>query len=184
MKNKIAFHTPRLSAHFIDESNQDHVIELYGRDENIAFIQGVSAENDIRLSKECYDIYQNIGGFLIFENDSGKFVGIGGIQRQEPMADGSFAMGEHDIEFLIVTHKEFGGRGYASEFCTAFFEKLFELFPNLHIPARVNKANASCIKLLKKFGFTEEGEVDYHAYGNKFSLLKTNSDLWGKARKL
>lgn len=177
MKNKIAFQTPRLTAHFIDESNKNHVIELYSRPENIEMVHGINAEADIRLSIECYELYKNIGAYLIFENDSNKFVGIGGIQKQEPMNDGSFAMQDCDIEFLIVTHKEFGGRGYASEFCSAFFEKLFELFPNLTVPARVNKNNASCIKLLSKFGFIEAGEVDYHSYGNKFLLLKRASNF-------
>jgi RimJ/RimL family protein N-acetyltransferase len=184
MKNKIAFQTSRLTAHFIDELNQHNVIELYSCPENIEMVHGINAEADIRLSIECYEIYKNIGAYLIFENNSGKFVGIGGIQKQEPMNDGSFAMQDCDIEFLIVTHKEFGGRGYASEFCGAFFEKLFELFPNLTVPARVNKNNASCIKLLSKFGFSQEQEIDYHTYGNKFSLLKANSDSWKKSQQL
>lgn len=183
MKNKIAFQTPRLSAHFIDDSNQNHVIELYARPENIELVHGISAEADIRLSIECYEAYKNIGAYLIFENNSKKFIGIGGIQKQEPMPDGLFAMSNCDIEFLIVTHKEFNGFGYASEFCAAFFAKLFESFPELQIPARVNKANSSCIKLLKKFGFNEEGEVDYHSYGNKFALLKTDFDSWKKSQK-
>ncbi len=171
--SKIAFKTKRLSAHFIDDINKNHVFELYSRPENIEFIQGISAENDIRLSIECYEIYQNLGAFLIFENETNKFVGIAGMQRQEPMADGSMSMSGLDVEFLIVTHKEFGGKGYASEFCAVFFEKLFTTFPQLELPARVNKNNVACIKLLKKFGFIEAGEADYHNYGNKFLLLKT-----------
>ncbi len=182
MKNKIVFQTSRLTAVFIDELNQDHIIDLYNRKENIEFIEGINAELDIKLGLECYASYQGIGSYLIFENSSNKFIGIAGIQKQEPMIDGSFSISDCDIEFLIVTHAEFNGRGYASEFCSAFFEKLFTLFPTLLIPARVDKNNAACIKLLTKFGFRDEGEVDYHKQGNKFALLKVDFDSWQKSK--
>ena len=183
MNNKIAFVTPRLNACFIDDANQHLVIDLYGRKENIKFVEGIDAEMDIRLGKECYDSHQNIGSYLIFKKDDNKFVGIGGVQKQEPMADGSFAMSDADIEFLIVTHQEFGGVGFASEFCTGFFDNFFTTFPSLSIPARVNKNNSACIGLLKKFGFKQEGEVDYHVYGNKFALLKADFNSWMERKK-
>jgi RimJ/RimL family protein N-acetyltransferase len=171
--NKVAFETPRLSAIFIDDSNQNLVFDLYSRKENIEFLEGISAENDVRLSRECYGSYHDLGAYLIFEKQNKKFVGIGGIQKQEPMLDGSFAM-SHEVEFLIVMHHKFCGFGYASEFCRIFFQKLFAAFPQIQVPARVQKENLSCLKLLKKFGFKEIGEIDYHKYGNKFALLKSD----------
>ncbi len=182
MTNDIAFHTPRLQAHFINQQNKNHVFELYARKENTEFLEGISAELDIQLGIECYGRYNNIGSYLIFENHSNKFVGIGGMQLQEPMVDGSLSITDHDIEFLIILEKEFGGIGYASEFCDAFFNKCFSAFPTLTLPARTDKTNSACIKLLKKFGFAEVGEVDYHVYGNKFSLLKNNSNFYEKSK--
>ena len=172
MENQIIFKTARLNAKLMNDVNSHHIIDLYNHKENIEFIEGIKVEEDIRLSIECYKSYKNMGAYLIFENATNNFIGVGGIQKQETMSDGSFAMPNHDIEFLIIMHKEFNGKGYASEFCTVFFQKLFELFPDLKVPARVNKNNLACIGLLKKFGFKEVGEVDYHVYGNKFALLE------------
>ena len=169
------FRTKRLDAYFVKDENKHHIIDLYNRKENIEFIEGISAEADIELTIECYKTYQNIGAYLFFENESNKFVGFGGIQKQEFMNDGSLSIKDSDIEFLIVMHKEFEGKGYASEFCDEFFKLVSNKFPQLKIPARVNPANVSCIKLLKKFGFAEEGEVDYHVYGNKFLLLRKSA---------
>jgi RimJ/RimL family protein N-acetyltransferase len=180
---KTNFNTARLTAKTIDDSNKKYVLDLYGRKENVEFLHGISAEEDIRLSQECYASYDGIGAYLIFENETNNFVGVGGIQKQELMQDGSYAMLEHDIEFLIILNHEFKGRGYASEFCDKFFKKLFSTFPNLHIPARVNKENSACIKLLKKFGFNEDGETYYHNYNNKFTLLKNNFDSWQETLK-
>lgn len=178
---KIAFQTPRLSAHFIDDLNQNLVFDLYSRKENIKFLEGISAENDVRLSRECYDSYNDLGAYLIFENTNKKFIGIGGIQKQEPMSDGSFAMSD-EVEFLILMHQEFCGFGYAAEFCSDFFKIFFAAFPQIQVPARVQKENLACLKLLKKFGFEEIGEVDYHKYGNKFALLKNDFNSWTKTR--
>jgi RimJ/RimL family protein N-acetyltransferase len=160
----------RLRFELIGESNKNWVYDLYNRPENIEFLEGINAEQDIQLSIECSAAY-NIGAYLIFENDSDLFVGVGGIQKQEPLDDGSFAITDHDIEFLIMLNHEFKGLGYASEFCRNFFVTLLGDHPNLQVPARVNKNNISCIKLLKKFGFVEAGEVAYHKAENKFSLL-------------
>lgn len=182
MKKDIVFETSRLRVQAINDFNQDCIFDLYNREENIEFLHGISAENDIRLGRECYEIYKGIGAYLIFENDTNNFVGFGGMQRQEPMADGSFSMADHDVEFLIILNHEFKGRGYASEFCAEFFKKLFATLPDLNLPARVNKENKACINLLKKFGFSIEGEADYHVYGNKFALLRTNYDSWRTAQ--
>lgn len=184
MENKNSFNTDRLRLQPINENNKNYVFELYERKENIEFLHGINAEADIKLSLECYENYKNIGAYLIFENESDNFIGFGGIQKQEPMFDGSFSMQSHDVEFLIILNNEFKGKGYATEFCDEFFKKLFAAFPTLIVPARVDKNNLSCIKLLKKFGFCEEGEADYHIYGNKFNLLKINFDSWQKMRGL
>lgn len=182
MTNNIHFNTTRLRAQLLDESNKHHVFDLYNNAQNIAFLHGIDAAQDIELSIKCSAAYSNIGAYLIFENHSNEFVGVGGIQKQEPMFDGSFAMLDHDIEFVIILSHEFKGKGYASEFCEAFFEKFFEKFPQVYIPARVNMENHACIKLLKKFGFVESGETHYHVYENKFSLLKNNSAAWKKSK--
>ena len=160
----------RLRFEILDESNQNWIYDLYHRPENIEFLEGINAKQDIQLSIQCSAAY-NIGAYLIFENDSDLFVGVGGIQKQEPMNDGSFAMKDYDIEFIIVINPEFKGKGYASEFCDSFFNKLFFQHPQIKVPARVSPKNHSCIKLLKKFGFIEVGEVPYHKASNKFSLL-------------
>jgi RimJ/RimL family protein N-acetyltransferase len=178
MQNNFIFKTPRLKAEVITELNKNHVFDLYNFKENIEFLQGIDAETDIKLSIECAKNYKNIGAYLIFENYTNKLVGVGGIQKQEPMLDASFAMPQHDIEFLIILNHGFKGQGYASEFCSAFFERLFVNFPNLEVPARVNKDNHSCIKLLKKLGFKEQGETHYNNYNNKFSLFTNSHDSW------
>ncbi len=173
MQNK-TLKTARLRAELLEEKNCRYVLDLYGDVENIKLLHGIDAAQDIQLSIECSQQYQGTGAYLIFENDSNIFLGVGGVQKQEPMIDGPLAMPEHDLEFLIILDHKAKGKGYATEFCEVFFENLFNTFPNLTIPARTNKENVSCIKLLKKFGFQEEGETFYHNYANPFTLLKNN----------
>lgn len=177
----VIFQTERLQARFVDHSNEKHVIDLYSKKENVEFLEGIDVEADIRLSKECYDAYKKFGSYLIFENKTDKFIGFGGIQKQEPMADGSLALTSHDVEFLILIDREAVGKGYAYEFCSAFFSQLFNSFSNLSVPARVDKKNSSCIGLLKKLGFVLEGEIDYHIYGNKFFLFRLDFALFHQA---
>lgn len=177
------FNTERLRAELLCEANQHYIFDLYNHKETVEFLHGVDAARDIDLSIRCSADYQNIGAYLIFENGSNKFIGVGGIQKQDPMEDGSFAMAE-DIEFLIVLNHESKGRGYASEFCDAFFKKLFATFPNLHVPARVDQQNAACVKLLKKFGFSEIGETHYYHYESKFALLKNDLNSWKHSSKI
>ena len=177
-----SFETLRLKLLELSESNCDHVINLYQSKEAVEFLQGIDAAQDIKLSIQCAKIYGGIGAYLIFEKSSEKFVGIAGIQKQEPMKDGSFAMPQHDVEFLILLDHQFKGLGYASEFCAAFFAKVFAAFPDLEIPARVNKNNAACLKLLKKFGFVEEGEVGYHCYSQGFVMLKNRAEVFFDGR--
>ncbi len=173
---KLIFQTPRLKAFQLNEANKHHVIKLYNAAENIEFLEGIDVIKDIELVFECYERYGGIGAYLLFKNDSDEFVGFGGVQRQEPMADGTLAMSDSDIEFLIIIEKKFSGIGFASEFCEAFFQKFFTQHQNLPIVARISGKNLSCIKLLKKFGFVEIGETDYHVYGNKFSLLRLSCE--------
>jgi RimJ/RimL family protein N-acetyltransferase len=176
MQNQIAFQTPRLEAHFANLNNKNLVLDLYNQKESGQFLEGVSGEQDFNLALKCYNSYQNIGSYLIFENQSKNFVGFGGVQIQEPMQDGSLALND-DIEFLIMISKQFSGFGYASEFSSIFLKNFFNVFPNLTIPARVNKDNAACIKLLTKLGFIYEGETSYHKQENKFHLLRINKEL-------
>jgi len=183
MTNNIHFNTPRLKAQLLDESNKHHVFDLYNNPQNIEFLHGIDAAQDIELSIKCSAAYSNIGAYLIFENHSNEFVGVGGIQKQEPMWDGSFAMADYDIEFLIILSHEFKGQGYASEFCRGFFEMFFSNFPQIEVPARVAYDNSSCIKLLKKFGFLESGETHYNVYENKFALLRNSFSSWQQTIK-
>lgn len=169
--NNIALITPRLSCHYANLDNKNLVINLYNEKGSTDFLHGINAEQDFELGKKCYPDYKNFGSYLIFENDTNKFIGFGGIQKQEPMRDGSLVL-EDEIEFLIMISKYFGGLGYAYEFSSIFLKKFFTLFPHLTIPARVNKENLACIKLLTKLGFKRVGEVDYGNYGNKFDLYR------------
>lgn len=160
----------RLIFQLLSKENEHLVYELYNNPENTEFLHGINPEKDIALSLSCAEKY-NIGVYLIFEKEVNGFVGVGGIQLQEPMIDGSFAIKNHEIEFLIILNNQFQGKGYASEFCQNFFAKTSAKYPNLKIPARVNPDNNSCIKLLKKFGFEEKGKTYYNNYGNEFVLL-------------
>jgi RimJ/RimL family protein N-acetyltransferase len=182
MINHQIIQTPRLRAELLDESNQNYIFDLYSHKETLEFLHGVDAARDINLSIRCSQDYK-IGAYLIFENDSNEFVGVGGIQKQDPMIDGSFAMQDDDIEFLIVLVHQFKGKGYAAEFCDAFFERFFATFPNLQVPARVDQNNAACVKLLKKLGFSEIGKTHYYVYESKFTLLKNSLDLWKNSKK-
>lgn len=181
MEDNFSFNTSRLRAELLSDLNKNHIYDLYSHPKTLEFLHGIDADRDIELSIKAAQDYQNIGAYLMFENESNKFVGIGGIQKQDPMIDGKFAM-EEDVEFLIVLSNEFHGKGYASEFCQAFFEKLFSNFPELNVPARVDQKNDGCIKLLKKLGFLEKGETHYYFYDSKFSLLKNNISSWAKTK--
>jgi len=175
MSANIFFKTSRLQACLADNDNKKYVIDLYNQKDSKEFLEGIDGELDFKLAVDCYNSYQNIGSYLFFENESKNFVGFGGVQKQEPMLDGTLAL-EDEIEFLIMISKQFSGLGYAYEFSTIFLERFFNVFPYLTIPARVNKENIVCIKLLQKLGFIHEGEVSYRHYNNKFNLFRASSN--------
>ena len=175
MLDNIVFNTLRLQAYMANLHNKKYVIDLYNQKDSKEFLEGIDGELDFKLAMDCYDSHQNLGSYLFFENESKNFVGFGGVQRQEPMLDGTLAL-EDEIEFLIMVSKQFAGFGYAYEFSSIFLEKFFSVFPDLTVPARVNKENIACIKLLQKLGFIYEREVGYRHYNNKFNLFRVNSN--------
>ena len=170
MATSIAFTTKRLNAHYLTRQNQQFVIDLYHKKESAQFLQGLDVMQDIELVLQSYQ-KNKIGAYLFFCKDTNEFVGFGGVQNQEPLQDGSFAMPD-EIEFLIMVDAKHAGLGFANEFSLAFLELFFKNFPQKTIPARVNKENISCLKLLQKIGFKQEGETFYCNRENKFHLLR------------
>ena len=168
---KIAFTTQRLEAHFLTEDNRKFLIDLYSNENSIKFLQGLDVEKDIELTLACYKEHNNIGAYLVFCNETSDFIGFCGVQKQEPLNDGSLAF-EDDIEFLIMIDPRHNRKGYAAEISLAFLELFFENFPDRAVPARVSKENLPCVKLLEKLGFIHEGETCYHDRDNKFYLLR------------
>ena len=173
---KIAFTTKRLEAHFLTPQNQQFVIDLYNKKETTQHLDGLDVMKDIELVMQCYEENKNIGAYLLFAQETGEFVGFGGIQNQEFLHDGSLALPDK-IEFLIMLDSSHGGRGYGYEFSAAFLDLFFENFPQVNLPARVNKENEACLKLLRKLGFTMNGEVHYRDRNTKFYLLYRKADL-------
>ncbi len=172
MNNILAFTTPRLNAYFLDKQNQHLVIDLYK--ESSQFLAGIDVMKDIELVQDCYR-KNNIGAYLFFCKENNDFIGFGGVQNQEPLDDGSLAL-KDEIEFVIMIDSKHGGRGLAYEFSSCFFDLYFKKFPAVTIPARVDKQNLSCLNLLKKLNFVQEGEVAYRHTDSKFYLLRlTNS---------
>ena len=169
--NTPIFTTPRLEAHLLTQENKNLLIEIYSRKENIIHLKGLDAFQDIKLTFDCYRENNNVGAYLIFCKKTKNFIGIGGVQNQEPLNDGSFAF-DDKIEFLIIIDYSHHGKGYAKEFSLAFLNFFFSNFPNKTIPARVNQENFACINLLEKIGFSKVGKVSYHDRSNMFYLLK------------
>ncbi len=172
--NSAIFTTERLEAHLLTKNNEKLLIDLYSRDENTRYLEGLNAIQDIALTFDSYRENNNIGAYLIFCKKTKDFIGFGGVQNQEPLKDGSFAFDEK-IEFVIMIDSAHLGKGYAKEFSAAFLNFFFENLPDLVIPARVNQGNFACIKLLEKLGFIKAGEVPYYSYENKFHLLKIDN---------
>ncbi len=170
MPKQIIFTTNRLNACLLTGQNQQLVIDLYNKDETSQYLQGLDVMKDIELVLQCYK-ERNVGAYLFFCNKTNEFVGFGGVQNQEPLSDGSLAL-QDKIEFLIMVDAKHAGLGYANEFSSAFLEFFFKNFPQKTIPARVNKENVACVKLLEKIGFAREGEVAYRHCENKFHLLR------------
>ena len=168
---KVAFTTKRLEAHFLNQENQQFVIDLYNKKETSQHLEGLDAMKDIELVHQCYAENKNVGAYLLFCKETKEFIGFGGIQNQEFLTDGSLALSDK-FEFLIMIDSRFGGLGYGYEFSQAFLELFFENFPTCSIPARVNKDNQSCLKLLEKLGFQNVGETKYRNHETIFYLLR------------
>jgi len=174
-EQKIAFTTDRLEAHFLTPQNQHFVIDLYNADGSTQYLEGLDVMKDIELVKKCYQENQNVGSYLFFSKKNNEFIGFGGVQNQESLNDGSLALSDK-IEFLIMVASKNAGLGYGYEFSSAFLRFFFNNFPEISVPARVNKENFACIKLLRKLGFSSDGDVAYRDWGTKFNLLRINFD--------
>lgn len=167
----IAFTTNRLEAHFLNQENQQFVIDLYNKKEISQHLEGLDVMKDIELVHQCYAENKNIGAYLLFCKETKNFIGFGGVQNQEFLTDGSLALPDK-IEFLIMIDARFGGLGYGYEFSRAFLDLFFANFSHVSLPARVNKDNVSCLKLLHKLGFKIVGETNYRNRETMFYLLR------------
>ena len=174
-ESKIAFITDRLEAHFLTPQNQQLVIDLYNADGSTEYLEGLDVLKDLELVRKCYQENQNVGSYLFFSKKNNEFIGFGGVQNQESLDDGSLALSDK-IEFLIMVGSKHAGLGYGYEFSSAFLRFFFDNFPKISVPARVNKENFACIKLLRKLGFSSDGDVAYRDWGTKFNLLRINFD--------
>lgn len=174
-EQKIAFTTDRLEARFLTPQNQQLVIDLYNADGSTQYLEGLDVMKDIELVKKCYKENQNVGSYLFFCKKNNEFIGFGGVQNQESLNDGSLALSDK-IEFLIMVGAKHAGLGYGYEFSSEFLKFFFDNFPEISVPARVNKENIACIKLLRKLGFVGYGEVAYRNWDTRFYLLRMNSD--------
>jgi len=173
MPRQVIFATNRLNACLLTRNNQQFVIDLYCKDKTSQYLQGLDVMQDIELVLQCY-AENNVGAYLFFCNETDEFVGFGGVQKQEPLDDGSLAL-QDEIEFLIMVDAKHAGLGYANEFSSGFLEFFFKNFPQKTIPARVHKNNIACLRLLEKIGFIKDGETFYRNLSQPFYLLRIAS---------
>jgi hypothetical protein len=109
------------------------------------------AELDLYISLQKRYGY---GRMAIFENSSGKFVGIGGIDN--------VTLDSKEIQLGFSLHKEFWGKGYASEFS----REILSIFDrSARITAYSSVENLLAHKVLLNLGFVHSGQKIYERSG-------------------
>ncbi len=140
-----------------------------------------------RFLKIAIDNQKKYGyGFCsVFEKDSGDFIGQAGL----------FHLGFNDeqpeIEIAYRLHKQYWGKGYATELVIALIQWGFEHLPNKRLIALVDTENLRSRKVLEKAGMRYTGKVIYsdkempcyEIYKNDAIELSAYNTQWPKMAK-
>lgn len=155
---KIALETNRLFLKFLELSDLDNLIALRSDPDVMKY----SSDGSVHTKEKVKDFllntaipYQAIhhtGFFAVFEKETGHFIGQAGLFHL------GFYDKQPDIELAYRLHKQYWGKGYATELAKALIVWGFE---HLDIPKIVSGAeleNIASQKVLIKAGFDCKGK--------------------------
>ena len=168
--------TPRL---WLKELNPENVAELYTNysDEDIITFLGLTTTEQLEKEKDKFrggltTFRLSFKNFLMVEKASGRVIGMGGwhtIYTLHHRAELGYALNDDADK----------GKGYMTEAIAAWLKYGFEVMKLNRMEALVGSENIPSLKLVKRFGFVQEGIMRSHYLRNGimedsviFSLLR------------
>jgi GrpB-like predicted nucleotidyltransferase (UPF0157 family)/dephospho-CoA kinase len=155
---KIALETKRLTLKFLELSDLENLVALRSDPDVMKYIGDGSIHTEEKVKNFLlndaipYQEKHGTGFFAVFEKESGNFIGQAGLFHL------GFYDKQPDIELAYRLHKQYWGKGYATELAIALIKWGFE---HLDIPKIVSGAeleNIASQKVLIKAGFDFKGK--------------------------
>lgn len=157
----IFLETKRLILRITELSDLDNLIVLRGDPDVMKYIGNgtIQTEEEVKRFLQLAMQYQKKHGFgfcSVFEKNSGTFIGQAGL----------FHLGLNDeqpeIEIAYRLHKEFWGKGYATELTRAIIQWGFEHLSIERLVTFIDPENIRSRRVLEKAGMTNTGKVKYN----------------------
>lgn len=175
---KIALETKRLVLKFLGTSDLENLIALRSDPDVMKYISDGSVHTAEQVKDFLFNLaipYQEkhcIGFFAVFEKESGHFIGQAGLFHM------GFYDKQPDIELAYRLHKQYWGRGYATELAKALIRWGFEHLNLNKIVSGAEPENIASQKVLIKAGFNCKGlqkwwndrEIFYYEIYNNDSI--------------
>lgn len=165
---KIALETKRLILKFLDPSDLENLFALRSDPDVMKYI----GDGAIHTEEKVKDFLLNLaipyqekhgtGFFAVFEKESGDFIGQAGLFHI------SFYDKQPDIELAYRLHKQYWGKGYATELAKALIRWGFEHLNINKIVAGAELENIASQKVLIKAGFDSKGKQKWRGSQEMF----------------
>lgn len=165
---KIALKTRRLILKLLDLSDLENLVALRSDPDVMKYIGDGSIQTEEKVKDFLLKVlipYQEkhgTGFFAVFEKISGHFIGQAGLFHM------GFYDKQPDIELAYRLHKQYWGKGYATELAKALIHWGFEHLNLDKIVAGAEPENIASQKVLIKAGFDCKG---LQKWGNDREML-------------
>lgn len=155
--------TERCYLRELELEDLDDLYELYAQEGMTDFIEPLYTRKKEEEYQRAY--IQNMYGFygygmwLVKEKGTNRLIGRAGLENRE--IDGNF---ELELGYAIAVPLQ--RQGYATEVCLAILDYAWKNLGYEHVNCLIEPENTASIGLVKKLGFTYEGELvqEHHRY--------------------
>lgn len=155
-------------------SDMDALVELYNKPGVTDFIEPLYDYDEEKKYQQDYIKYMygyyEYGMWLVFEKYTGRLIGRAGLEFRE------FDQGTR-LEMGYVIAPEYQRQGYATEICSFIEQYAWGHTDFDNILCLVDEENTASINLLKKLGFSCEGQTQIT--GEKMNKYSKNRPLQG-----
>ncbi len=135
----------------------DALFELYANGEMSRYTEDLFPYEEEKEYQQAYINnmyrYYGYGMWLVILKENGKVIGRAGLEHREYLE-------EVELELGYLIHKDYQGKGYATEVCQGILEYARENSGFTRINTLIEEGNIASIRLAEKLGFAYVADFD------------------------